>query len=158
MSLTIRRCDDKDTIRRLLQQSRWGENLLMGGRIYTVADFSAYVAEDAAGTIVAFCTFAQRGTTAFMLSLDNPGGPKGTGKLLLEHLIAESRKAGARTLRALTTNDNLPALGYYQKNGFRIVAFFPGAIDIYRIVAPTLPEIGFDGIPIHDSIELEMDI
>ena len=55
----------------------------------------------------------------------------------------------------ITTNDNLGALRFYQKMGFELVAIYRGAINKSRKIKPSIPEKGFDGIPIRDEIELE---
>jgi ribosomal protein S18 acetylase RimI-like enzyme len=72
------------------------------------------------------------------------------------HLVAEA-EAVARS-RALgrvvlaTTNDNLPALYFYQRRNYTIIEVVPGAI------LPHLKDgntIGFGGIPIRDEIRLQ---
>lgn len=55
----------------------------------------------------------------------------------------------------ITTNDNLNALGFYQKRGFRIKAVYPGAVDEARRIKPEIPLAASNGIPIRDEIELE---
>jgi hypothetical protein len=48
------------------------------------------------------------------------------------------------------------ALRFYQKQGFMIAALHRNAIAASRRLKPEIPEIGFDGIPIRDEIELEI--
>ena len=143
---------------RTLLRRRWGETLMMFGRSWKLGDYDAYVARDAAGDIVGLVTTAAQKSTRLTLTLDNFSDRPGVGRLLLDFVTALGRKEGARCLRILTTNDNTPALRYFQKLGFKIVAFYPGAIAVYRQVAPTLPTIGVDGIPVRDAIELEIDL
>ena len=56
----------------------------------------------------------------------------------------------------MTTNDNLPALGLYQRHGFRLVALHPGAVDRARLVKPSIPALGHPGIPMRDELVLEL--
>jgi RimJ/RimL family protein N-acetyltransferase len=63
---------------------------------------------------------------------------------------------GVRRLWAVTTNDNIGALAFYQKIGFRITAVYPGAFDSARKLKPELPLTGYGGIPLNDEIELEL--
>ena len=56
----------------------------------------------------------------------------------------------------MTTNDNLDALRFYQKRGFRLVAVHRHAVDAARRLKPAIPLLGDDQIPLHDEIELEM--
>jgi hypothetical protein len=56
----------------------------------------------------------------------------------------------------ITTNDNLNALRFYQKRGFRLAALYPGAVDESRTIKPQIPLVGENGIPLHDEIRLEL--
>ncbi|EPE61206.1 hypothetical protein L479_02426 [Exiguobacterium sp. S17] len=53
-----------------------------------------------------------------------------------------------------TTNDNLRALAFYQKRGWRLAGIIPGAVDEARLQKPSIPMIGEHGIPLHDEIIL----
>jgi ribosomal protein S18 acetylase RimI-like enzyme len=71
------------------------------------------------------------------------------------HLAAEAELLARRlTLNRLvvaTTNDNLPALYFYQRHGYRMTALVPDSVIMHthRQVA------GFAGIPVRDEIRLE---
>ena len=82
----------------------------------------------------------------------------GVGAALLEAALEEARRAGCRRAWLVTTNDNLPAVRFYQKRGWRIRAIRPGAIRESRRQKPEIPEMGVDGIPIRDEIELELPL
>lgn len=77
---------------------------------------------------------------------------------LLDALLEAARRGGCRRLWLITTNDNLNALRFYQRRGWRLVAVHAGAVDEARKVKPQISVIGEDGIPIHDEIELEFPI
>lgn len=141
-----------------LLQRRWGETLMMFGRIWKPDEYLALVAYNANREILGVVTYATQKSMMLALTLDNFSPLRGVGYALLLGVMAIARKQGARTLRVVTTNDNTPALRYFQKLGFRIVAFYPDAVSIYRTIAPDLPKIGVDSIPVRDSIELEMDL
>lgn len=148
---------DLDELRLLLRR-RWGETLMMFGRSWKLGDYDAFVMRDSGGNILGLVTTVVQKSTRLALTLDNFSDQPGVGRRLLDFVMALGREERARSLRVLTTNDNTPALRYFQKRGFRIVAFYPGAIAVYRQVAPTLPEIGVDDIPVRDAIELEIDL
>jgi ribosomal protein S18 acetylase RimI-like enzyme len=80
---------------------------------------------------------------------------RGIGAALLEECFRTARDAGCTRLFLTTTNDNLRALGFYQRRGWRIVAVYPGAMDAARLITPTIPRTAPNGIPIRDEIELE---
>jgi hypothetical protein len=56
----------------------------------------------------------------------------------------------------MTTNNNLRALAFYQKRGFRLVGLRPGAIDEERKLKPSMPTVDANGLPIRDEIHLEL--
>jgi GNAT superfamily N-acetyltransferase len=86
------------------------------------------------------------------------GTNPGAGTALIEALVSRLRVEGVSVLRVTTTNDNLDALRFYQRRGFRIIAVRPGAVDESRRVKPSIPAIGEYGIPIRDEIELERQV
>lgn len=148
---------DTELIRALLAR-RWGDDLMMFGRTWKIDEYEAIVARGEKGEILGLGTHALQKTTILALTIDNFFEIRGVGRALLERIAEIGREKNARVLRVLTTNDNTPALRYFQKLGFRIVALYPGAIMIYRTVARNLPEIGVDNIPVRDAIELEIDL
>lgn len=59
----------------------------------------------------------------------------------------------------ITTNDNLDALRFYQRRGFRLVALHAGAVDAARAtLKPSIAEVGDHGIPIRDELVLEREL
>jgi ribosomal protein S18 acetylase RimI-like enzyme len=76
----------------------------------------------------------------------------GAGTALLDAVRAV---AGDRRLWLITTNDNVDALRFYQRRGFRLAKLHPGAVEDARArLKPEIPEIGDHGIPLRDEIEL----
>jgi GNAT superfamily N-acetyltransferase len=80
----------------------------------------------------------------------------GTGQPLIEAVKGIAIEQGYRRLWLITTNDNLSALRFYQRIGFRLKAVYPNALEVSRKLKPSIPMIGIGGIPIRDEIELEM--
>ena len=74
------------------------------------------------------------------------------------HLVAEAellaRRLGLRRLLVATTNDNLPALYFYQRRGYRLTDLVPGCVAAHMREAGS----GFGGIPVRDEIRLEKRI
>ena len=70
----------------------------------------------------------------------------GTGTRLLQAAIDAVRASGCHTLWLTTTNDNLDALRFYQRLGFRLSALRSGAVDRARLMLkPEMPSIGSYG-------------
>ena len=82
---------------------------------------------------------------------------RGIGSALMDAIMGEARRSGSRRAWLTTTNDNLDALRFYQRRGFRLVALRPGAVDVARRdLKPELPDIGTHGIPMRDELDLEL--
>ncbi len=58
----------------------------------------------------------------------------------------------------VTTNDNLSALGFYQRYGYELVMVYPRAVDILRELKPAIPLVAANGIPVRDEIELALPL
>ena len=83
----------------------------------------------------------------------------GVASQLVDHLLTEARSAGAARVWVVTTNDNLAALAFYQRRGFRLSALRPGAVDEARAtLKPEIPPTGQDDVPIRDELELAVDL
>ena len=54
-----------------------------------------------------------------------------------------------------TTNDNLKAMGFYQRRGFDMARLYRNAVDAARSIKPEIPTVGEDGIPLRHEIEFE---
>ena len=55
-------------------------------------------------------------------SLDSLREGQGLGTKLIDAVVEEARKQNCRRVFLITTNDNLNALGFYQKRGFEMVS------------------------------------
>jgi ribosomal protein S18 acetylase RimI-like enzyme len=73
------------------------------------------------------------------------------GHLLAEAELLARRHAHPRVV-ATVTNDNVPALYFYQRRGYRLSGFLRGSL---AGRTPDRRTVGFGGIPILDEIELE---
>jgi ribosomal protein S18 acetylase RimI-like enzyme len=83
----------------------------------------------------------------------------GLGSRLIDEVAGIARRAGCRTLWLVTTNDNVDALRFYQRRGFRLSAVRCGAVDeARRTIKPQIPALGNYGIPIRDELELSRDL
>jgi ribosomal protein S18 acetylase RimI-like enzyme len=58
----------------------------------------------------------------------------------------------------IMTNDNEPAIRFYQRRGMRIVAIHRGAIAESRKLKPEISFVGVGGRPIEDEVEFELPL
>jgi len=82
----------------------------------------------------------------------------GVGSSLLESMTNLAKDRCCTKLCLTTTNDNLHALGFYQRQGFHLVRLDPGAVNKSRIIKPAIPEVGDNLIPIRDELYLEKQL
>jgi GNAT superfamily N-acetyltransferase len=83
----------------------------------------------------------------------------GIGSALLAAVEHIARDAGCTRLWVVTTNDNIEALRFYQRRGFRLALIRPGAVDRSRDeLKPEIPDSGAFNIPLHDELQLEMEL
>jgi ribosomal protein S18 acetylase RimI-like enzyme len=151
------------TIRAFTDADRpWTERLLgddFGGRLQvrlgSVVDPLAcpgLVAELDGGP-AGILSFDADGTDVEVVYIEVVAKQQGIGTRLLDALDARTR---AHRLWLVTTNDNLDALRFYQRRGFRICDIRPGAVDeARRTLKPSIADVGSYGIPIRDEIVLE---
>jgi DNA-3-methyladenine glycosylase I len=93
-----------------------------------------------------------------IVSLDSLAPNIGVGTALVSELIEAAKESGIKRLWLITTNDNLPALRFWQKRGFVLVKIHRNSIEQARRLKPQIPIVGLHGIPIRDEIELEMQL
>ncbi|TSD94242.1 GNAT family N-acetyltransferase [Skermania sp. ID1734] len=83
----------------------------------------------------------------------------GVGTELVDRVAEIARRQGCSRLWLVTTNDNIDALRFYQRRGFRLATVRCGAAaEARRRQDPQLPEVGNYGIPVRDELEFERDL
>ena len=138
-----------------LWRAAWGgEAMVTRGRTHRLADLDALIAWAGAARVGA-ATYRLGEGVAELLSLNADPRGRGVGSALLAAVEAAARAAGRRRLWLVTTNDNLDALRFYQRRGYRLVALFPGAVDAARALTPAIAAVGCHGIPLRDELVLE---
>jgi len=134
----------------------WGSHLVISrGQAHDASKLPGFVALYD-GKEVGLVTYRIDGQECELVTLDSWQENIGVGTILIESVKLEARKAGCSRLWLITTNDNLHALGFYQKRGFHLIAVHPDAIIESRKIKPAIPEIGMHGIPLRDEIELHI--
>ena len=154
------RCLTQDDLPRLRQFwiEHWGgEEMISRGTIYRPEQLEGFVVEDGEEW-VGLLTFVLKADECEVMSLDSLREGQGIGSKLIDQITDEARTQGCKRLFLITTNDNLNALGFYQKRGFEIVAIHRGAVNESRKRKPSIPLVGYNNIPLRDEIELEMPL
>jgi ribosomal protein S18 acetylase RimI-like enzyme len=137
---------------------RWGDTqVVVHGEVFYPHRLPGFVAESG-GERVGLVTYDIRGAECEVITLDSTCPGKGIGTSLLEAVQMAAAAAGCHRLHVTTTNDNLDALHFYQKRGFRIANVHHNAVVAARDIKPAIPVVGAGGIPLTDEIELQMDL
>ena len=109
--------------------------------------------------LVGAATYVVDGDSCELLTLHAQHQFAGVGTALVEAVVEVAREAGCRRLWVVTTNDNVDALRFYQRRGFRLTEVRPGAVDMSReSLKPEIPLVGAHGIPLRDELELEFQL
>lgn len=82
----------------------------------------------------------------------------GIGARLLEVAEDLARTQGCARAFLTTTNDNLRALGFYQRQGWKMVAVHRYNADLARRLKPVMPKVADNGLPIRDEVEMEWEL
>ena len=130
---------------------------------FVVAHGTTFHPENVSGFItlddnewIGLITYTFLETDCEIVSVDSLREDKGIGTALVEKVVEEARANQCRRVHLTTTNDNLRALGFYQKRGFQLSALRVGALEETRKLKPDIPLVGGNGIPIRDEIDLEI--
>lgn len=127
------------------------------GRQFDADQLPAFIAE-LDGLPAGLVTYAVQdgGYQCEVVTLSSRAENAGVATRLLEAAEDAARRAGCVRIYLTTTNDNLRALGFYQKRGWRLAALHKGNVDAARQRKPFIPVVGLNGIRVRDEIELEL--
>lgn len=146
---------EKENLREVITKN-WGSDIIVSrGRVYDVFQLPFLVAKSDKN-IQGFAVYSIENNECEIVLLESLVQNKGIGSKLLEHLTNLANEKGCRRVFLITTNDNIEAIKFYQKNGFKISNIYKGAVNEARKTKPQIPLIGYHDIPVEDEIEFEL--
>ena len=134
----------------------WGSGkIVTRGKIYDASKLPGFLAKEKEQT-QGFITYRIDENEMEIISLNSFKERIGVGSSLIDAVkkIAESKSI--KRIWLITTNDNYPAVSFYQRRGFRVKAIHKNAIEQSRKLKSGIPLTGIGGVPIKDEIEMEM--
>ncbi|MCB0662714.1 MAG: GNAT family N-acetyltransferase [Saprospiraceae bacterium] len=140
--------------------SRWKTDFLVSkGQKHFFDDLQGFLALDN-GRILGIATFRNETSenSTEVISLDSFQENIGIGSTLIRHIVDLASQEGKERIWLVTTNDNTNALRFYQKRGWNMIHFYRDAVEKARVLKPSIPETGKNGIPILHEIELEIQL
>jgi GNAT superfamily N-acetyltransferase len=145
---------DRGAAARFIEQ-QWGSAVQVAhGTVFRPAELPGLIAQTPGEPMAGLLTYEVRGAVLEIVTLNAVSRQAGVGTALVEEAVAEAARRGCREVRLTTTNDNIGALRFYQRRGFRLVELRPGAVTRARRAKPEIPLTGEFGIPLRDELEL----
>jgi GNAT superfamily N-acetyltransferase len=148
--------DDRERALELFAREFSGRQLIADGEPVDAAQSQLLVAETEGGVMGALA-WRRRGGVQHIVALatDPMWQRAGVGGYLLAEAEALARRDRCTRVVVTMTNDNIPALYFYQRRGYRLSAVLQGAVSSHpRNRGLT----GFAGIPVHDEVQLVKDL
>ncbi|MEM0906439.1 MAG: GNAT family N-acetyltransferase [Pseudomonadota bacterium] len=154
MKIRLATLDDRPKLQSFLTD-RWGSTvLIINGEEVDALECEALVAGDFSAVI----TFRIEGDSAEIVSFNAVPPLAGLGSNLLNAFIDLMRQRQINTVNVTTTNDNVNALRFYQRRGFRLSVLRPGAVDAARRLKPSIPKEGRHKIALRDELVMSLPL
>lgn len=149
---TVNRNKERKKIREFVKRF-WGEEeQLTFDKKFIVAELSTCIAT-VKNRIIGFASFAEADDAILIAALDILPRYQGSGvgRSLVEKVEAEAKRLRKKKLLVSTSNDDLPALAFYQSLGFQIFEVKP------NVIAEKHGRVlkGIGGLPIRDELRLQ---
>jgi len=143
---------DVELIERVWKE-RWGLPLCTLSRTFMPPDVEgrAMVTGD---RMLGLVTWVVTGEEAEIVTLDSFVEERGVGTRLLTACEEAAASAGAKRVSTLISNDNLSALGFHLRRGWRLDKIHKDRVADLRKIKPVIPTVGRWGIPIVDLWEV----
>jgi len=125
------------------------------GELIDTADLPGFVAvvdEQRVGLL----SYDRQGDEMEIVTLHAEREGGGVGRALMDAAFAHAQQRAVRRLWLVTTNDNVRAIGFYQRWGMNLVAFVADGVADSRRVKPDIPTVGHDGIPVRHELVFEL--
>ncbi|WP_175615841.1 GNAT family N-acetyltransferase [Piscibacillus halophilus] len=136
----------------------WGSpQMVVSSGIYQCDELDGFVVIEE-GEIMGLITYIINGDECEIMSLDSLIENRGIGSALIKQVELEDEKEKYKLVKLITTNDNLNALGFYQKRGYRLTKLYGNAVEQACKLKPEIPFIADNGIPIRDELLLVKEL
>jgi ribosomal protein S18 acetylase RimI-like enzyme len=131
----------------------WGEpDQLLFDKKYVVDELPAFVVEST-GRIVGILSYAELGADLVIVALGAMPNYQGAGigSCLVQMAENKAKTMSKKRMLVSTSNDDIPALAFYQSLGFQIFEVKPNIIaEKHKGVL-----LGIGGIPVRDELRLQ---
>ncbi|MBB6452293.1 ribosomal protein S18 acetylase RimI-like enzyme [Salirhabdus euzebyi] len=136
--------------------NQWGSSqIVVSTGIFSIDDLDGFVSITDGGEVNGLLSFTlyEAEKVLEIVSLDSLEEGKGIGSKLIQLVEEAAVQRSCTSIKLITTNDNLHAVHFYQKRGFRLTQVFIDAVNKARKVKPQIPYVAYNGISIMDEWE-----
>jgi len=127
------------------------------GKVHYADRLQGFIALEG-GKRIGLVTFLIEGDECEIVTLNSIVERIGVGSALVNAVRSKALSNNCRRVWLITTNDNFPALGFYQRRGFTLAALYSNALERSRQLKPEISLVGLARIPLRDELELEMPL
>jgi ribosomal protein S18 acetylase RimI-like enzyme len=159
MSIEIRSIVEADSqwILDLLKEHWASERIVTRGRIHHADQLPGLVAWDD-NVRLGLLTYHIDNDACEIVTLNSLREKQGIGCALVKSACQAATTRGCKKVWLITTNDNVPAMRFYENLGFSLSAVHRNAIEVSRKLKAEIPMAGIGGVPITDEIEYELPL
>ena len=154
--INIANCQYREKVNDQIKKE-WGLPIVSRGNIIDVLNLPGFIAVDNDELIGAILYQIKSGECeiAVLFSLKENTG---VGSSLINAVIKTAKEQMCKRLWLITTNDNTPAIRFYQKRGFSLKAVHVNAFKVTQKIKNLGDDIilGIDDIPILHEVEFEI--
>ena len=146
---------DRDWVAETLVQEWTSTSVARRGELVEAAGLPGHLATLGGRRVgLVLVDIEDRAYEVVAISTTEPG--RGIGRALMERCVAEARASRCRRIWLVTTNNNLAAIGFYQRLGMDLCALHRHAVEVSRKLKPTIPVRDATGVRIDHELEFEL--
>lgn len=150
-------CEDQTAVLKIVKQF-WGDaTIVIHGEVFHPQALQGFKAT-INGKTVGILHYHINNNVCEIITLASLSQGIGVGSSLLNTVESLAASNHCQKLRVTTTNDNLHALGFYQRRGFHLVRLRPNQLKKSRQIKPNIPLVGENKITLRDELVLEKHI
>ncbi|MGE6378594.1 GNAT family N-acetyltransferase [Peribacillus muralis] len=158
MQIVAKRMIPADTVKSFFIHHWETTQVVFSSGLFHYAELEGFGVMDEDEEISGLGTYKVTDQVCEIYSLNSVHENQGVGSSLLYVMENIAKERNCHTIKAITTNDNLQALRFFQKRGYVISEIVKNAVEQSREIKPEIPFYSRDGIPIRDEIILEKSL
>ena len=148
--IDIKQIDEANLIH-FFEEECGGNRMVVSSGDYVLSESPGFVAFEK-GIIQGAVTYSISKGKLELVSLNSRIENQGIATRLINQVKQTAQEYNIKTLCVTTTNENIKAMLFYQKRGFRFSEIIVDAVTKTRKLKPSIPLYSEQGIPIHDEI------